>query len=218
MTTTDTDGSPARSTRARGRGLASAPLLRYRTIDLVVTVAIGIAFGVAFLGYGQLYTLIGPLTTAFKPAEGLLAGVWFLPAVIAALVVRRPGAALLAELIAAVLEMLLGGQWGWGTVISGLLQGGGVELAFLLTAYRRFTLPVAMLGGVLAAGLEWVYERFAYYPEFSAFYGLMLLVFFVISGIVLAGALGWVITRALARTGALDSLPAGADRSEERLV
>ena len=55
---------------------------RYRTVDLLVTVVIGVAFGVAFLGYGQLYTLIGPLTTAFKPAEGLLAGIWFLPAVL----------------------------------------------------------------------------------------------------------------------------------------
>ena len=49
-------------------------MTRYRTVDLLATVLIGAAFGVAFLGYGQLYTLIGPLTAAFKPAEGLLAG------------------------------------------------------------------------------------------------------------------------------------------------
>ena len=59
---------------------------------------------------------------------------------------RKPGAALLAEMVAAVLSMLLGSQWGWGTAISGLMQGGGVELAFLLTRYRRFTLPVAPPG------------------------------------------------------------------------
>ena len=81
-------------------------MTRFRTVDLLVTVVIGAAFGVAFLGYGQLYALIGPLTTAFKPSEGLLAGIWFLPAVLAALIVRKPGAALLAEMIAAVLSML----------------------------------------------------------------------------------------------------------------
>ena len=109
-------------------------MTRFRTVDLLVTVLIGAAFGVAFLGYGQLYTLIGPLTAAFKPAEGLLAGIWFLPAMLAGLIVRKPGAALLAEMIAAVLSMLLGSQWGWGTAISGLMQGGGVELAFLSPA------------------------------------------------------------------------------------
>ena len=186
-------------------------MTRYRTVDLLVTVLIGAAFGVAFLGYGQLYTLIGPLTAAFKPAEGLLAGIWFLPAVLAALLVRKPGAALLAEMVAAVLSMLLGSQWGWGTAISGLMQGGGVELAFLLTRYRRFTLPVAVLGGVLSALLEWGWEKIAYYQEMSwAFSGTML-AFFVLSGALLCGVLGWAASRALVATGAVDSLAAGRE-------
>lgn len=212
-TTTANGGTPERAGAAGTRPRGS-----WRTIDLLVTVVIGLVFGVAFLGYGALYTLIGPLTAAFKPAEGILAGIWFLPALIAALVVRRPGAALLAELIAATLEMMLGGQWGWGTVISGLIQGGGVELAFLLAAYRRWTLPLAMLGGVFAAAGEWVYERFAYYPEMSWPFALILLAFFLLSGAVLCGGLGWAATRALVATGALDSMPAGRERAEANRV
>lgn len=186
-------------------------MTRYRTVDLLVTVLIGAAFGVAYLGYGQLYTLIGPLTAAFKPAEGLLAGIWFLPAVLAALLVRKPGAALLAEMVAAVLSMLLGSQWGWGTAVSGLMQGGGVELAFLLTRYRRFTLPVAVLGGVLSALLEWGWEKVAYYQEMSwAFSGTML-AFFLLSGALLCGVLGWAASRALIATGAVDSLASGRE-------
>ena len=186
-------------------------MTRYRSVDLLVTVLIGAAFGVAFLGYGQLYTLIGPLTAAFKPAEGLLAGIWFLPAVLAALLVRKPGAALLAEMVAAVLSMLLGSQWGWGTAVSGLMQGGGVELAFLLTRYRRFTLPVAVLGGVLSALLEWGWEKVAYYQEMSwAFSGTML-AFFLLSGALLCGVLGWAASRALIATGAVDSLASGRE-------
>ncbi|MEO2099067.1 MAG: ECF transporter S component [Brachybacterium sp.] len=186
-------------------------MTRYRTVDLLVTVLIGAAFGVAFLGYGQLYTLIGPLTAAFKPAEGLLAGIWFLPAVLAALLVRKPGAALLAEMVAAVLSMLLGSQWGWGTAVSGLMQGGGVELAFLLTRYRRFTLPVAVLGGVLSALLEWGWEKVAYYQEMSWAYSGTMLAFFLLSGAVLAGGLGWAASRALIATGAVDSLASGRE-------
>ena len=193
-------------------------MTRYRTVDLLVTVLIGAAFGVAFLGYGQLYTLIGPLTAAFKPAEGLLAGLWFLPAMLAGLIVRKPGAALLAELIAAVMSMLLGSQLGWGTAVSGLMQGGGVELAFLLTRYRRFTLPVAVLGGVLAALLEWGWEKLAYYQEMSwAFSGTML-AFFLLSGALLCGVLGWAATRALVATGAVDSLAAGREHSRAAAV
>ncbi|APX31417.1 ABC transporter permease [Brachybacterium sp. P6-10-X1] len=186
-------------------------MTRFRTVDLLVTVLIGAAFGVAFLGYGQLYTLIGPLTATFKPAEGLLAGIWFLPAVLAALIVRKPGAALLAEMIAAVVSMLLGSQWGWGTAVSGLMQGGGVELAFALARYRRFTLPVAVLGGMLSALLEWGWEKIAYYPEMSWAYSVTMLGFFLLSGAVLAGGLGWAASRALAATGAVDSLPAGRE-------
>ena len=190
-------------------------MTRFRTVDLLVTVTIGAAFGVAFLGYGQLYTLIGPLTTAFKPAEGLLGGIWFLPAILAALIVRKPGAALLAEMIAAVLSMLLGSQWGWGTAISGLMQGGGVELAFLAFRYRRFTLPVAMLGGMLSALLEWGWEKFAYYQEMSWTFSFAMLGFFLLSGALLCGVLGWAASRALAATGALDAMPAGRERAQQ---
>ena len=186
-------------------------MTRYRTVDLLVTVLIGAAFGVAYLGYGQLYTLIGPLTAAFKPAEGLLAGIWFLPAVLAALLVRKPGAALLAEMVAAVLSMLLGSQWGWSTAVSGLMQGGGVELAFLLTRYRRFTLPVAVLGGVLAGLLEWGWEKIVYYQEMSWLFSGTMLAFFLLSGALLCGVLGWAASRALIATGAVDSLASGRE-------
>ncbi|MEE1649330.1 ECF transporter S component [Brachybacterium sp. J144] len=186
---------------------------RYRTIDLLVTVLIGAAFGVAFIGYGLLYSLIDPLTSAFAPAQGLLAGIWLLPAVLAGLIVRKPGAALLAEMVAAVLSMLLGSQWGWSTAISGLVQGGGVELAFLLAAYRRHTLPVAMLGGVLGAAAEWGWEKLVYYQEMSWPFSLIMLGFFLISGALLAGALGWLATRALVATGAVDSLAAGREHA-----
>ncbi|MGO2536679.1 MAG: ECF transporter S component, partial [Brachybacterium tyrofermentans] len=188
-------------------------MTRFRTLDLMVTVLIGAAFGVAYLGYGQLYTLIGPFTAAFKPAEGLLAGIWFLPGILAALLVRKPGAALFAGLLAAVLSMLLGSQWGWGTAISGLMQGGGVELAFLLTRYRRFTLPVAILGGLLAAVLEWGWEKVIYYPEMSWPFSLAMLGAFLVSGALLCGVLGWAASRALAATGAVDSLPSGREHA-----
>jgi energy-coupling factor transport system substrate-specific component len=211
MSTSSTSALPtaARRSDPAPAALARRPLMAYRTVDLVLTVAIGVVFAFVFLAWGQVYTLFEPLQLVLPPSVGLLAGVWFLPALVAMLIVRRPGAALLAELIAAVLEMVLGGQWGIGTVVSGLLQGGGVEIAFLLTAYRRFTLPVAMVGGVLSGILEWVYERFTYYPEWAWPSAWALLGFFVVSAAVLCGVLGWALMRALGSTGALSAFPAG---------
>lgn len=187
---------------------------RYRTVDLLATVAIGVVFGVAFLGWGQLYNVIAPLSASFKPIEGLLAGFWFLPGVLAGLVVRRPGAALLAGLLAAVVSTLIGSQWAWGAVISGLMQGGGAEVGFLLVRYRRFGAPVAALAGVIAAVAEWVYEKIVYYPEMSWPFSLAMLGFFLLSAVVICGALGAALVRALLATGALDALPAGRDRAE----
>jgi energy-coupling factor transport system substrate-specific component len=199
--------SPTRTAGSTEPGLARRPLLKYRTVDLVIAVAIGVVFGVVFLAWGQMYTLTEPLTLIFPPSSGLLTGVFFLPALVAALVVRRPGAALLAEVVAAVMETILGGQWGIGAFASGLLQGAGVELAFALTAYRKFTLPVAAAGAVVSAAFEWGWG-----------YAFAYLGFFVVSAILLCAVLGMVIVRALAATGALNSFPPGREHAERALA
>ena len=78
----------------------SAAPLRWRTVDLITTVMIGVVFGVIFIGWGSLTNLTSPLFLALPPLSGLLGGFWWLPAVVAALVIRRPGAALLVKLVA----------------------------------------------------------------------------------------------------------------------
>ena len=52
--------------------------------------------------------------------------------VVGGLVIRRPGAALLCEVVAALVSMLPGTKWGFTTLVSGVLQGLGAEIAFLL--------------------------------------------------------------------------------------
>jgi len=185
---------------------------RWRTVDLITVVLLAVAFGIAFVGWGALTNVVQPVFTALPPLAGLVYGFFWVPAVVAALVVRRPGAALLAELVAASVEPLLGGQWGIATLGSGALQGLGVELGFALLAYRRWTLLPAVLGGILAGIFEAPYEWSLYYPEWSAGYAGLYAVALAVSGALLAGLLGWVIVRALARTGALAPFAAGRER------
>lgn len=192
------------------------PRGRWRTVDLVTVVMIAVAFGVVFVGWGALTNLLQPLFTALPPLAGLVYGFFWLPAVVAALVVRRPGAALLAELVAASVEPLLGGQWGVSTLGSGVLQGLGVELGFALLAYRRWSRVPAVLGGVLAGIFEAPYEWRLYYREWSAGYAGLYAVTMAVSGAFLAGLLGWGLVRALARTGALAPFAAGRDHADRR--
>lgn len=213
MTTTTT------GERRSGAVLATRPLLGWRTVDLLTVAFLGVAFGVAYWGYGLLYN--GPISAlglAFQPLFGLFVGFWFIAGVVGGLIIRRPGAALACELIAASVSALFGNQWGVTTVVSGLAQGIGAELAFALFAYTAFGPVVAVLAGALSAPLEWIYEAVTYYQDWSWTWKLAYLPLMVVSGAVVAGIGGWLLTRALARAGSLNPFPPGQEVLEQRAV
>ncbi len=200
-------------------GASPSPLARWRSIDLVSTAVIGVVFGVAYWGWSSAYTAFyTPVAGFIGPSVGLLGGPWLLAGVVGGLVVRRPGAALFAELLAAAVEALLGNEWGWATLISGTLQGLGVEVALAIFLFRRFGWPVAMLGGALAATFEFFYEWHAYWQGTTLDFKLGYWGFFVLSGAIVAGLGGWALTRALAMTGAIDALPAGREAADRTSV
>jgi energy-coupling factor transport system substrate-specific component len=192
--------------------------LAWRGVDLITLAMLAAALGVAFWGYDSyLYPLVTALTTVFPPVAELQLGVWILPAVVGAVLVRKPGAALFAELIAANVELLLGNTWGATVLISASLQALGIELIVLLFAYKRFNLWIAMLGGALSALLEAIYEFYSYVPDYSAGFKAVYLVCGVVSGAVIAGAGGWFLVRALGATGALNAFAAGRDSRTAKL-
>jgi energy-coupling factor transport system permease protein len=191
----------------------------WRTIDLVTTALIGVTFGVAYWGWSTAYTpLSTPFANVFGSAIGVLGGPWLIAGVVGGLVVRRPGAALFAELLAAAVEALIGNEWGWTTLISGSLQGLGVEIALALFLYRRFTWPVAALGGALAAFLEFLYEWNQYWAGTTTSFKVGYVLLFMLSGAVVAGVGGWALTRALTATGAIDALAAGQEAARSQAV
>lgn len=191
---------------------------RYRTIDLVTIATLGVAFGVVFWAWGKIYEPLSNLALfAFPPSSALLGGVWLMAGVVGGLIVRKPGAAFATEFIAAAVSALIvgGTQWGFTVFASGLFQGLGAELIFLLFFYRRFGVIVAAAAGALSAAFEAVYEWFAYYPDWGFGYQLAHLGFFVVSGVVVAGVGGWALTRALGAAGVLDSFAAGRESTTE---
>jgi energy-coupling factor transport system substrate-specific component len=143
---------------------------------------------------------------AYPPITAVLAGLWLLPGVLGGLVIRKPGAAIYVELVAASVEALLGNKWGFTTVWYGLFEGLGAELVLAVFLYRRFGPMVALLAGAGAGVAYGVLDLVNYYAEFSPTHKVVYVVLAVVSGAVVAGLGGWSLTRALAQAGALTPL------------
>lgn len=217
--TTGTTGTAARGTTRSRTILATRPLAAWRTIDLIGAAFLGVALGVLFWGWVYAYNgLSSAFAVAYPPLNGLFVGPWLLGGVVGALVVRRPGAAILVEVVAACVEALLGSTFGVTAVMSGLCQGLGAEIAVALFAYRRFGLPMAVLAGVLAVPLEVLYERTTWIGDWSLAHQLSYGALMAVSGAVVAGVGGWFLVRALAGAGALRAFPAGQEAAEARLA
>ncbi|MCT2280271.1 ECF transporter S component [Micromonospora chalcea] len=187
---------------------------RWRTVDIVVASVIAVTFGVVFWAWGLLWSATDAAFAFFPPAQAVLYGVWLIPAVLAGLIIRKPGAALYCETVAAIISALLGSQWAGIVILQGLMQGIGAELAFAAFRYRSFKLPVAVLAGAMtglgAAIFDFVYWNKAY--DFAS-YRLPYALITIVSATIVAGLGAHVLTRALANTGALDRFPAGRDRA-----
>ena len=198
---------------------ATRPLLGWRTVDLLTVAFLGAAFGIAYWGWGIAYEAPAKaLGLAFPPLQGITAAPWLIAGVVGGLVIRRPGAALLCEVIAALVSMLPGTQWGATVLVSGILQGLGAEIAFAILGYGAFGLAAAMLAGALSAPLEAVYEWFVYWTDWGMGYKVAYLAILTAAGAVIAGGGGWLLTRSLARAGALNALPPGQEVREQHRV
>ena len=194
----------------------TARSLSWRVIDIVTAAVLGVACGLIFAVWNQVGSAALEGLKAITPGlDGLATGIWLLGGTLGGYVIRKPGAALFVELVAATVSMGLGSQWAVETLYSGLAQGIGAEIVFALLAYRRFNVWVVAAAGALSFACEWALELFLYgHLEKGVLYNAIYLVCGALSGIVLAGLLAWALTNALAKTGALDRFASGRGARE----
>lgn len=191
---TTTYGSPA---------MAAVPDTHWRTRDIVVAAVIGVAFGVAFVlagGPWKALEFMGPL-------QNLFYGIWLLPAIVAPLIVRKPGAALFAEMVAAGLSAFLGSVWGVDTLLSGFVQGAAAELVFAFTLYRSWNVAVLAVAGLASAAAAFVHDVVVWYPGFATDVLVVIAISMAISGLILLPLVSIALVRALRTTGVLDGFP-----------
>jgi energy-coupling factor transport system substrate-specific component len=191
------------------RAASASGGLGWRTRDIVVTAIIGVVFGLVFQVWNIIWGPFDAVFVFFPPAKNLLYGVWLIPAVLAPLIVRKPGAALFAELVAAALSAFIGSQFGPDAILSGLVQGGAAELVFLLTRYRSWSLPVLALAAIASSAAAWIHDWIVWFPDVAVDTQLWVGVFMGVSGVVIVAGGSVLLVRSLRQAGALKGFPAG---------
>lgn len=185
---------------------------RWRTVDIVIASTVAVAFGVIFWAWNLLWN--GPLGGVTPPVRCVIYGMWLVPAVLGALIVRKPGAAFYTLTIASLVSVAIGTSWGWTLVVQGPLEALGAELIFAVFAYKLYNLPVSMLAGATAGVVASVYDAFVWYPGYSwATFRIPYILVTAASSLVIAGLGSVLLVRALAQTGVLDRFPAGRSRA-----
>lgn len=181
----------------------------WRTRDIVVAATIGVAFAVVFWFWNvTMWPWTEGIFAIFPPARNVVYGVWLVPAVLAPLIVRRPGAAVFAEMVAAAISALLGNQWGVDTLLSGFVQGAAAELVFALTLYRAWSLPVLAGASLASAAAAWIHDWAIWYQAESFDFMIWVFVFMAFSALALTAGGSVLLARALRRAGVLEGFPA----------
>jgi energy-coupling factor transport system permease protein len=180
---------------------------RWRTRDILVTAIIGVVFGVAFVALNTAWSVIAPASAVAPLGAFLIYGGWLVPAVLAPLIVRKPGAALFAELVAAGVSVLLGSPWGPDVLLSGFVQGAAAELVFAFTLYRNWSFPILVVASIASAAAAWIHDWALYYVAFALDVQIARGIAMAISAVVIVALGSQALVRSLRRAGVLEGFP-----------
>jgi energy-coupling factor transport system permease protein len=174
----------------------------FTTVELVFVAILGVVFGLINNLLGVAYTAIN----AFNPMLAMFFAPFGMVTLLAAYVVRKPGAALLAGLINGLVQFLAGNPAGLWSIPFGIAHGLGTELVFFLFRYKNFGWLACFLASVVDGLFNMVVVVFAFnmiaMPTGQL---LMLVVLASLSSGVEAGLLGKVVGNLLCKTGLLKS-------------
>ena len=191
--------------------------MKWKLKDILMIAIVGVLFSFLFLGANELGVM---LTAALTPAGygplgyQIIYGAWFMAATFATYIIQKAGVGILAEIIAAALETMMGSMFGPSAILSGLIQGVGCELGFLVTAYKKFNTFTMILSSVFCSVISFIFEyyRFGYGVNTKQMLVLMLLCR-TISSVLLTGIASKLLADQLADAGVLRGYKLGIKQS-----
>ncbi|WP_225743244.1 ECF transporter S component [Marinilactibacillus sp. Marseille-P9653] len=173
--------------------------------DVIAMSVISIVFGILYLFWifinGTFGAAIGPFSTA------ILSGLWIMACTVCGYIIQKPGVAFVAQMMAALTEVLVGSVSAGSVLILGFTQGLACELILLILMYKAWGRKTIILMGM--AGTMGNFLTSYYLFEWNLLAPWMLTSLIIIM-LLSGGITGWwsvLIAESLGKTGVLDSFP-----------
>src|SRR5712672_4508501 len=201
------------------RGQGGKTFVAFTLLEIVIMAIIGVINGVL----GTPNAMAGRFFMTFSGSYGFLAfaaicGGFYIAGPLCGYIIRKPGAATIAETMNGVAQVLSGNPNGVMVLGAGFLQGFMSDMAFAFYGYKNWTLGVVALSGALAPLLQQIPEVYFFgVGDMGLPYNLLALAIRMVSGAVYAIVLVRPIARGLARAGVVRGTAVAAEEGKARL-
>ena len=173
---------------------------KFTTRDILLIAVLAAIGGVAKVFTAQGYVLMA----AFGPyGSAIWSALFFIWPIIAAFVIRKPGAATISMLLGGVIELLAGSPIGVIVLYSNLVEGLAADIGFLIWRYLKFGILQHMVAGLLEPiGGFFITYFFFSFPTLGIGAFLLFVIVSLIGG-VLGGLLAYAINKGLEASGVI---------------
>jgi energy-coupling factor transport system substrate-specific component len=192
----------------------------FTLLEIVIMAIIGVINGVL----GTPNAMAGRFFMTFSGSYGFLAfaaicGGFYVAGPLCGYIIRKPGAATIAETMNGVAQVLSGNPNGIAVLAAGFLQGFMSDLGFAFYGYKRWTLSVIALSGALAPLLQQIPEVYFFgFGDMGISYNLLALIIRMASGAVYAIVLVKPIALALVKAGVLRGTAVAKEEAASAMV
>lgn len=182
--------------------------------DVIMMSMLGVIFAAVYLAVFQGGLVLSTLLTPFGLAAfgfEIVYGVWFMAATLAAYIIRKPGVALITEILASVIELLMGNSGGMTVVLTGVIQGLGCELVFAAFRYKKWDYVSMSLAGIVSALFIFCFEL--YYLNYITLAPTLIISQLIVrfaSAVLFSGVICKLAGDGLAKTGVVKSYAIGS--------
>ncbi len=171
---------------------------KYTTRDILIIAVLAAIGGVAKIFIAQGFVLVA----AFGPyGSAIWSALFFIWPIIAAFIVRKPGAATISMVLGGVIELLAGSPIGVIVLYSNLVEGLAADIGFLFWKYLKYGFWQHVVAGLLQpiGGLFITYYFFGFdYLGATPFIAFVLV---SLVGGVIGGLIAYGIDKALEASG-----------------